>query len=149
MKQGSGPGGQSPGASGKAGAPRSVDEYIAQFPPEVRAKLEALRAAIKEAAPEAAEKIGYRMPAYEQNGYLVFFAAFKSHIGLYPLPEALDDFAARLSRYERGKGSVRFPLDEEPPYELVKDIVRYRLAANERKARLKAAAGTAKRGAKK
>jgi Uncharacterized conserved protein len=119
--------------------PGTVDEYIAQFPPEVQEKMRKLRAAIKEAAPEAVEKISYRMPAYAQDGDLVFFAAFKKHIGFYPLPDALEDFEERLARYERGKGSVQFPLTEEPPYGLVQDIVRYRLAANARKAAEKAA----------
>lgn len=120
--------------------PTNVDEYIAQFPPDVRRKLSALRAAIKEAAPEAIERISYRMPSYSQDGYLAFFAAFKNHIGFYPLPEALEDFEDRLAPYARGKGSVQFPIDEEPPYDLVKDIVRYRIEANERKAEAKEAA---------
>ena len=131
-----------------ADLPATVDEYIAQFSPEVRRKLEALRAAIREAAPEAVEKIGYRMPAYSQDGDLVYFAAFKGHIGFYPLPEALGDFEARLAPYARGKGTVQFPLDEEPPLDLVKDIVRYRLEANARKAAEKAAAKKTK-GSKK
>jgi uncharacterized protein YdhG (YjbR/CyaY superfamily) len=117
--------------------PANVDEYIAQFPPDVQKKLQRLRAAIKEAAPDAKEKISYRMPAYSQDGDLAFFAAFKSHIGFYPLPEALGDFSERLAPYAQGKGSVQFPLDEEPPLALVKDIVRYRLAANRRKAEAK------------
>ena len=123
----------------KAGqaVPANVDEYIAQFPPDVRKKLGSMRAAIKEAAPGATEKISYRMPAYWQDGDLVFFAAFKSHIGFYPLPDALGDFSERIAPYAQGKGSVQFPLGEEPPLALVKDIVRYRLAANKAKAAAK------------
>lgn len=125
--------------------PKTVDEYIAQFPPEVRAKLERIRAAIHEAAPEAAERMAYRMPAFSLNGDLAFFAAFKEHIGFYPLPEALETFSERLAPYGQGKGSVRFPLGEEPPYELIRDMVRFRVAANARKAAEKAAAKAASR----
>ncbi len=116
---------------------QTVDEYIAAFPPATRRILKKLRAAIKEAAPEAGESIAYRMPAYSQDGPLVYFAAFKEHIGFYPLPEAIGDFAERLAPYAKAKGSVRFPLDEEPPYELVKEIVRYRLEHNRAKAAAK------------
>jgi uncharacterized protein YdhG (YjbR/CyaY superfamily) len=118
-------------------APTTVDEYIAQFPPEVRAKLERLRAAIHEAVPGAAERIAYRMPAFSLNGDLAFFAAFKNHIGFYPLPAALDAFRERLARYRSTKGSVQFPIGEEPPYDLVKDMVRFRVAENAKKAAAK------------
>jgi uncharacterized protein YdhG (YjbR/CyaY superfamily) len=91
-------------------APTTVDEYIAQFPPEVRAKLERLRAAIHEAVHGAAERIAYRMPAFSLNGDLAFFAAFKNHLGFYPLPAALDAFRERLARYRSAKGSVQFPI---------------------------------------
>lgn len=111
----------------------TVEEYIARFPPEVRRKLEALRAAIREAAPDATEKIAYRMPAYLQDGPLVYFAAFREHIGLYPFPDALGTFAERLAPYPQGKGSVRFPLTGDPPYDLVKEIVRFRVAENAKK----------------
>lgn len=108
-------------------APGTVDEYISQFPPEVRARLEALRAAIRELAPEAEEKIAYGMPAYSLNGPLVYYAAHKGHIGLYPLPEAIEEFKERLAPYKTAKGSVQFPLGAELPLELIKDMVRSRL----------------------
>lgn len=121
----------------KSPVPATVDDYIAQFPPEVRAKLERLRAAILEAAPGAAERMAYRMPAFSLNGDLAFFAAFKGHIGFYPLPSALDSFRDRLAPYKTAKGSVRFPIGEEPPYDLVKDMVRFRVEENARKAATK------------
>jgi len=117
--------------------PTTIDEYIAAFPPGVRAKLEKIRAAIHEAAPEAKERMAYRMPAFSQDGDLAFFAAFKAHIGFYPLPAAMEAFRERLAPYKTAKGSVQFPLDEEPPYELIKDMVRFRLAENAAKAAAK------------
>jgi uncharacterized protein YdhG (YjbR/CyaY superfamily) len=110
-------------------APTSVDEYIAHSAPEARPKLEALRAAIRELAPEATERIAYGMPAYSLNGPLVYFAAHKGHIGIYPLPEAIEQFKERLAPYKKAKGSVQFPLDAELPLELIKDMVRSRLEA--------------------
>jgi uncharacterized protein YdhG (YjbR/CyaY superfamily) len=118
----------------KTQLPATVDEYIAQFPPEIRKKLERIRAAIHEAAPGAVERIAYRMPAFSLNGDLAFFAAFKNHIGFYPLPSALESFKERLAPYAQGKGSVQFPIGEEPPYELIKDMVRFRVEANAKKA---------------
>ena len=128
----------------KASQPATIDEYIAAFPPEVHAKLERIRAAIREAAPEAKERIAYRMPAFSQDGDLAFFAAFKAHIGFYPLPAAMDAFQERLASYKTAKGSVQFPLDEEPPYELIKDMIRFRLAENAAKAATKRGAGKRK-----
>lgn len=128
----------------KTDQPTTIDEYIAGFPPEVRAKLERIRAAIREAAPEAKERIAYRMPAFSQDGDLAFFAAFKAHIGFYPLPAAMEAFSERLAHYKTAKGSVQFPLDEEPPCELIKDMVRFRLAENAAKAAAKRGAGKRK-----
>jgi uncharacterized protein YdhG (YjbR/CyaY superfamily) len=110
-------------------APKTVDEYIARFPPEVRAILERLRAVIREEAPGARERIAYGMPAFSLRKDIVYFAAFKRHIGLYPLPAGIEAFKERLAPYKTGKGSVQFPLDRELPYDLVRDIVRARIAA--------------------
>ncbi len=114
--------------------PATIDEYIKAFPRDIRARLEALRAAIHEAAPEAQEKISYAMPTFFLKGNLVHFAAFKSHIGLYPAPSGIVEFAKELAPYKSAKGSVRLPLDEEPPLELVKKIVRFRAKENLAKA---------------
>ena len=107
--------------------PASIDEYIAAFPPEVRAKLERIRAAIREAAPEAKERMAYRMPAFSQDGDLAFFAAFKAHIGFYPLPAAMEAFRERLAPYKTAKGSVQFPLDRPLPVDLIRRIVEFRV----------------------
>lgn len=111
-----------------ASQPSTVDEYIALFPPEVQAKLGKIRAAIHEVAPGVGERIAYRMPAFSLEGDIAYFAAFAKHIGFYPLPAALEAFREQLAPYKTAKGSVRFPLDKEPPYELIKDIVRFRMA---------------------
>src|SRR6185295_894195 len=91
----------------------SIDEYIATFPQDVQAKLEAVRATIKAAAPDAEEKISYQMPAFAQKGILVYFAAWKKHIGFYPASIATVEqaFGDELSGFERTKGAMQFPLD--------------------------------------
>ena len=110
--------------------PTTVDEYIARFPEDVRDILTRIRATIREAAPEAEERIGYQMPAYYLNGPLIYFAAHKRHIGLYPTPAGTAAFEAELSAYKRAKGSVQFPLDRPIPYDLIGRIVRLRVAQN-------------------
>ena len=109
-------------------AVRDIDEYIAGFPPEIQAKLQKIRAAIRKAAPKAEEAIKYSIPTFTLNGNLVHFAAFKNHIGFYPAPRALDEFSRELSKYERSKGAVRFPLDKPVPIGLIQRIVKYRVA---------------------
>ena len=89
----------------------TVDEYIATFPPEVQFILRRIRAIIKDAAPEAQERIAYGIPTYSMGTNLVHFAAFKHHIGLYPTPAGIEAFANELSGYSNAKGSVRFPLE--------------------------------------
>lgn len=110
----------------------SIDEYISQFPAEVQEILQKLRTVIKEAAPEAVEKISYQMPTFALSGNLVHFAAFKNHIGFYPAPSGIEAFKAELSGYKGAKGSVQFPLNQELPYELISRIVQFR-AAEKRK----------------
>ncbi|MGE5508624.1 MAG: iron chaperone [Chitinophagales bacterium] len=108
----------------------SIDEYIAQFPPEVREKLEALRSVIRESAPGAEERISYQMPAFALHGILVYFAAHKNHLGFYPTASGIAAFHPELSRYKVTKGTVQFPLDEPLPCELIGKIVRFRVAEN-------------------
>ncbi len=110
-----------------------MDEYIANFPVYVKGILQELRQAIRDAAPEAEETISYRMPAFKLNGILVWFAAFKSHIGFFPKASAIEAFKDKLAKYEVSKGTVRFPLDESIPFELVKEIVEFRVRENTRK----------------
>jgi uncharacterized protein YdhG (YjbR/CyaY superfamily) len=110
---------------------KTIDEYIRIFPEEVQRELEKMRKTIQEAAPEATEAIRYQMPTFRLNGKnLVHFAAFKNHIGFYPIPSGIEAFKKELSPYKQGKGSVQFPLDKPVPYELVKKIVKFRVAEN-------------------
>jgi uncharacterized protein YdhG (YjbR/CyaY superfamily) len=120
---------------GETKIPASVDEYIAAFPPDVRVRLEAMRAAITRAAPGASEGISYRMPAYSLNGPLVYFAAHTAHIGLYALPKATEFFKDRLAAYPTSKGTIQFPFDRELPIGLIEEIVRFRVAENAAKVR--------------
>ncbi len=123
--------------SDKAGV-GSIDEYIAAFPEETQKILQEIRATIKAAAPEAVEKISYQMPTFFLNGNLIHFAAFKNHIGLYPTPSGTEAFKAELSVYESGKGSIRFPIDQPMPLKLIREIVQFRVAENQKKATEKA-----------
>jgi uncharacterized protein YdhG (YjbR/CyaY superfamily) len=107
--------------------PGSVDDYIRAFPEDVQAKLESIRAAIKEAAPDAREVISYGMPAFKQNKVLVYFAAHLRHIGFYPTSSGISAFKGELSRFKQSKGAVQFPLDEPLPLDLVKRMARFRV----------------------
>jgi uncharacterized protein YdhG (YjbR/CyaY superfamily) len=107
----------------------SIDEYIAQMPQAARSPLRSVREAVSTAAPDARETISYGMPSFEQNGVtLVSFGAFKAHIGFYPGAAAIRTFAAELRDYGTAKGSVRFPLDQPMPIDIIRRIVRYKLA---------------------
>ncbi|HSX63062.1 MAG TPA: DUF1801 domain-containing protein [Tahibacter sp.] len=117
-------------------APATVDEYIDRFPPAVQAVLRTVRATVKQAAPQAEERISYRMPALFQNGAVVYFGAFKHHLGLFP---PVDDPALRAeaARYAGPKGNLQFPYDLPMPLELIAAIVRARVASNAAKAAAK------------
>jgi uncharacterized protein YdhG (YjbR/CyaY superfamily) len=116
--------------SPKRTAPKNIDEYIAGFPQDVREILETIRMTIRDAAPEAAEKISYQIPTFTLKGNLVHFAAFKNHIGFYPTSSGIEKFKNELSAYEGAKGTVRFPLDKPIPYNLISKIVRFRVQEN-------------------
>jgi uncharacterized protein YdhG (YjbR/CyaY superfamily) len=110
---------------------KSVEEYIAGFPKEVRAILEKVRTTIQTAAPEAKESINYGMPAYKLNGRpLVYFAGYQNHIGFYATPSGHTKFSKELSKYKQGKGSVQFPLDEPIPLDLISRMVKFRAKEN-------------------
>ena len=111
-------------------APTTIDEYIAGFPPDIQEILEKVRMTIRKAAPEAEETIKYQMPTFVLNGNLVHFAAFKNHIGFYPVPTGIEKFKQELSVYESGKGSVQFPLDKPIPFSLISKIVKFRVKEN-------------------
>ena len=115
--------------------PGTIDEYIAQFPEEIRKILQELREVIGQEAPDAEEAIRYRIPTFTLKGNLVHFAAFRDHISFFPTPSAIDAFGKELSSYETSRGTVRFPLGEPIPFDLVRKIVRFRVRENlERKA---------------
>jgi len=115
----------------------NIDEYIGNFPQEIQILLEQIRATIKQAAPEAEEAIKYAMPTFVLNGNLVHFAAFKNHIGFYPVPSGIEAFKKELSVYKGAKGSVQFPLDQPMPLELIAEIVKFRVNENLLKAKTK------------
>ena len=114
-------------------AARNIDEYISNFPKDVREILERIRITIRKAAPRAEEKIGYGIPTFTLNGNLVHFAAFKKHIGFYPTPSGIEQFKQELSVYEGAKGSVQFPLDKPIPFGLISKIVKFRVQENLKK----------------
>ena len=106
----------------------SIDEYIAQFPPEVRELLEEVRAVIRAAAPDATETIAYAIPTFDLNGkHLVHFAGFSKHIGFYPVPSGIEAFKEELAPYKSGKGSAQFPLGKPLPTDLIRRIVEFRV----------------------
>jgi uncharacterized protein YdhG (YjbR/CyaY superfamily) len=109
---------------------KTQDEYLSYFPAAIQTRLQALRKTIKKAAPEAEEVISYNMPAFKQGGILVYFAAFKNHIGLYPTVSPMAAFKKELSVYESGKGSIQFPHDQPIPLDLVTKIVLFKLKEN-------------------
>ena len=116
---------------------QAIDEYIWKTPENVQEILQTLRRIIQEEAPEAQESFSYQMPTFVLNGNLVHFAAFKNHIGFYPVPSGITAFQQELSSYKQGKGSVQFPLNQPIPYELIRRIVRFRVAENLEKAKAK------------
>jgi uncharacterized protein YdhG (YjbR/CyaY superfamily) len=109
---------------------KTIDEYIGTFPKNIQRILEELRQAIRESAPKAEETISYQIPTFKQNGNLVHFAAFKNHIGFYPTSSAIGAFKAKLSNYEVSKGTVRFPINEPIPFDLIREMVRFRVKEN-------------------
>jgi len=106
--------------------PANIDAYIAAFPPDVQAVLQQVRRAVSEAAPAAEEAISYGIPAFRQGGVLVYFAAFKSHVGFYPPVRGDAALEKAASRYAGEKGNLRFPLDQPMPLALIKRITRLR-----------------------
>lgn len=114
---------------------KTIDEYIAEFPPETRKVLEELRALITSLAPGATEKISYAIPTFHLNGNLVHFAAFEKHVGFYPTPSGIEAFREELKPYKTAKGSVQFPLDQPLPTDLIRRMVEFRVRENTGKGR--------------
>ena len=113
--------------------PTTIEEYIAQCPKDIRPVLLKIRSAIREAAPGATEKISYQMPAFVLKRTLVWFGAHENHIGFYPTGEGIAAFKSELTAYKTSKGAVQFPLDQPIPYDLIKKIVKWRVAQNLKK----------------
>ena len=118
----------------KATLPAGIDEYIAGFPPEVQAILAKIRATVAAAAPGAKELISYRMPAFSQDGILIYFAAFKNHIGLFPPVSGDAGIERAIAPYAGPKGNLKFPLDRPIPYGLIRRIALLRVKQNQAKA---------------
>jgi uncharacterized protein YdhG (YjbR/CyaY superfamily) len=110
---------------------KSVDEYLSASQEEARKRLKELRRIIRQAAPHAEEVISYNMPAVKWNGMLVWYAAFKKHIGFYPMASAIAAFKQDLKHYKTSKGAIQFPMDEPIPAGVVKKIVKFRLREHE------------------
>jgi uncharacterized protein YdhG (YjbR/CyaY superfamily) len=106
---------------------KTIDDYINQFPEEIKSKLGSIRAVIKKAAPKASEVISYGMPAFKQNKVLVYFAVGKNHIGFYPTPNPIIFFSKELEAYKTSKGAIQFPLDKKIPLALVSKITKFRV----------------------
>ena len=116
---------------------KDIDGYISQFPPDVQAILQKVRATISSAAPEAKETISYLMPAFKQHGILVYFAAWEKHIGMYPPISGNKTLEKAIARYAGPKGNLQFPLDEPIPYDLIERIVKLRVKQDLAKAAAK------------
>lgn len=107
---------------------KSINEYIAEFPPEVQMVLEEMRALIRASTPGATETISYAIPTFDLNGkHLVYFAGFKNHIGFYPTASGVEAFKEELKPYKSAKGSVQFPLGQPLPTDLIRRIVEFRV----------------------
>jgi uncharacterized protein YdhG (YjbR/CyaY superfamily) len=118
--------------------PKDVDEYISSYPQEIQQLLDRVRTSIRKAAPSAKEVISYRMPAFKQNGILVWFAAHTKHLGFYPGASGIEAFKKELSKYKGAKGSVQFPFDKPLPVGLIAKIVKFRVKEDSEKAKKRA-----------
>jgi uncharacterized protein YdhG (YjbR/CyaY superfamily) len=106
----------------------TIDEYIKTVPKDVQSALQGIRQTIRKAAPEAVETISYQMPAFKLNGrFLVSFAAWKHHVGMYPIPAGTAAFQKKISEYKAAKSTVQFPLDKPVPYDLLTKLVTFRV----------------------
>ena len=114
---------------------KDIDEYIDRAPKDVKKILVEIRKTVKKAAPKAVEKISYGMPAFALDGNLVYFAAFKNHIGFYPMPSSIKSFRKELSSYKTSKGAIQFPLDKKIPLSLITKIVKFRVNENWKRAK--------------
>lgn len=117
--------------------PNPIDQYIANYPEPVQEILEQIRKTIRKEAPEAVEVISYGIPTFKYHGNLVYFAAYKNHIGFYPTSSGIEKFKSKLSAYKLSKGTIQFPLGEPIPYDLIREITAFRVQENLKKAQKK------------
>ena len=117
--------------------PQDIDAYISHFPADVQAILQKVRETISRTAPDAEEVISYQMPAFRQHGILVYFAAWKNHIGLYPPISGDKALEKAVARYAGPKGNLQFPLEEPIPCDLIERLVKLRVQQNSAKAAAK------------
>lgn len=110
--------------------PKNIDDYIAGFPADVQARLQQVRATIRQAAPDAQEVISYQMPAFTQQGNVIYFAGYQHHIGIYPAPRGVEQFDKELAAYEGGKGTIKLPHDRPLPLDLIRRIVEFKVRLN-------------------
>jgi len=115
-----------------------INSYIETQPENFRIALQKIRETIKEAAPDAEETISYSMPAFRYYGILVYFAGFKNHIGFFPTGKGIESVKDELSGYEFSKGTIRFPINKPIPFDLIRKIIKNRVAENLEKAKAKA-----------
>ncbi|HYE55035.1 MAG TPA: DUF1801 domain-containing protein [Chitinophagaceae bacterium] len=120
---------------------QTVEEYMSALPPVARKILKELRKTIKQAAPKAEEAISYNIPAFKLHGVLIYYAAWKDHISIYPRTAGLEKaFKKELAPFEGGKGTIKFPIDQPIPYDLVNRMVKFRVQENMDNAAAKAKA---------
>jgi uncharacterized protein YdhG (YjbR/CyaY superfamily) len=117
---------------------KTVDEYLSTLPANTKSIFEELRKTIKEAAPQAEELISYNIPAFKLHGGLIWYAAWKEHISLYPRTSRMEAFIKELSEYEGSKGTIKFPIDRPIPFALISKIVKFRVQENLEKVKTKA-----------
>ncbi len=127
----------------KPGSPATIDDYIAGFPADVQRVLQRVRKTIRAAVPDAEEAISYRIPTFNLNGYLIYFAGHKHHIGVYPTSPGMKKALKGLSAYESGRGTARFSLDQPIPYDLIGRMAKFRVKEKKQEA----AARTRRKGA--
>jgi uncharacterized protein YdhG (YjbR/CyaY superfamily) len=123
----------------RSAVPESIDEYIEAFPKDVQGKLRQIRKTIRRAAPQAREAIRYQIPTFILHGNLISFAAYSHHIGLYPVPEGSPAFRRKIAAYRAAKSTVRIPLEGPVPYDLISDMVRFRVLETQPQAKVRTA----------
>jgi len=116
---------------------KTVDEYFSTLPADTKSILQEVRKAVKQAAPEATDVISYNMPAIKSNGVLVYYAAYKEHIGFYPTASPIKVFEQELAPYKWSKGAIQFPIDKPMPTELIARIVKFRVQEDAARAKAK------------